>query len=407
MATETTALTTKVVSGSPYQLDRPQTLKASSALLKHIESEAKRKELTSTTQNLLADNDSSSDATSNNEPLWLVVAAKKHIVDKMRLKPGKIPIQHSLNASPTSTICLITADPQRQYKDIIAHPSFPPPLAARITRVIGIGKVKARYKSFESRRQLLSEHDIFLADDRIITRLPEILGKVFYKGIKRPIPIRLSPFTPRKDTSEKRPPPSKSSDVKSIAPPAQCAREIERALSCTHVRISPAATTSIRVGLSSFTPEQVADNVEAVVNGLTEKYITKGWRNIKSIHIKGPNTMAIPIWLADELWVEEKDILEDEEAKRIEERAKQKGKKRKSPDGGDGGRQKKKARKLEDSDFGNEMAERRKKLRQQKEQARGEVDGTAIVQKTRISKEPNGKKMKATTEKAKVVTTPA
>ena len=117
--------------------------------------------------------------------------------------------------------------------------------------------------------------------------------------------------------------------------------------------------------------------------------------------------MAIPIWLADELWVEEKDILEDEEAKRIEERAKQKGKKRKSPDGGDGGRQKKKARKLEDSDFGNEMAERRKKLRQQKEQARGEVDGTAIVQKTRISKEPNGKKMKATTEKAKVVTTPA
>lgn len=39
-------------------------------------------------------------------------------------------------------VCLITADPQRAYKDIVAHPSFPKELGAKIARVIGIAKLK-------------------------------------------------------------------------------------------------------------------------------------------------------------------------------------------------------------------------------------------------------------------------
>ncbi|KAA6407038.1 MAG: ribosome biogenesis [Lasallia pustulata] len=406
MAPVSTALTTKVQSGSPYQLEKSQTLKASTALLKHIKSEAKRKETESDTKNLLAGDDDSSDEAdpSHNEPIWLVLATKKHIVDKKRLKPGKIHLPHSLNGAASSTICLITADPQRPFKDTIAHVSFPTALSSRVTRVIGISKLKARYKTFETRRQLLSEHDVFLADDRVITVLPKLLGKIFYSGSKRPIPVSLEPYK-QKDAAGKRQAAPKNPDTKPIAPPAQVAREIERTLSCAQVHLSPAATTSVRVGLAHFSPEQVADNVEAVVTGMVEKFVTKGWRNIRAIHIKGPNTMALPIWLADELWVDEGDILEEEEAKEALQLASQKNRKRKGREGDEEGISKdKKAKKLEDSDMSKEMAERREKLRQQKKEAREQVDGGEVADEEKRVGDAAIGKSKVKSKKMKAIT---
>lgn len=171
---------------------------------------------------------------------------------------------------------------------------------------------------------------------------------------------------------------------KSVASPAQCAKEIERALGCALIHLSPAATTSVKVGLSTFTATQVSENVAAVVNGMVEKFVAKGWRNVKAIHIKGANTMALPIWLADELWVDEGAVLEAEE---VEERQlaaieTKKGKKgRKMLEGGKGGADRKeggegeKKRKLEDTDFSLEMKERREKLRAQKRELGGAVAG--------------------------------
>ncbi|MCJ1298285.1 Ribosomal L1 domain-containing protein 1 [Hypocenomyce scalaris] len=403
MAPGTIALTTKVESASPYQLEKSQTLKASGALLKHIKSEAKRKEAESGTKNLLAASDDSSEEAgpSAHEPVWLVLTTKKHVVDKKRLKPGKIPLPHSLNGAVTSTICLITADPQRPFKDTIAHPSFPTALSPRITRVIGISKLKARYKTFETRRQLLDEHDVFLADDRVVTLLPKLLGKIFYRGSKRPIPVSLEPYK-QKDSAGKRSAAPKNPDTKSIAPPTQVAREIERTLSCAQVHLSPAATTSVRVGLANFSPEQVAENVEAVVNGMVEKFVTKGWRNIRAIHIKGPNTMALPVWLADELWTDEGDILEDEEAKEAIELASQKNRKRKGREGEEEGLSKnKKAKKLEDSELTKEMAERKEKLRQQKREAREQVDGGVMVEKEEHVRDEETGTLKVKTRKVK------
>jgi len=53
--------------------------------------------------------------------------------------------------------------------------------------------------------------------------------------------------------------------------------------------------------------------VEAVVQGMVDKFVTKGWKNLKAIHIKGASTMALPIWLTNELWVEEGDVRENDE----------------------------------------------------------------------------------------------
>ncbi|KAF2456122.1 ribosomal protein L1p/L10e family-domain-containing protein [Lineolata rhizophorae] len=336
MAPAATELTTKVQSGSPYQLDQSQILRASEALVKHIASEEQRSSGEAPKKNLLADDDASSDEAKGNDdtvPVWLIVTTKKHIVNKARLKPGKIPLPHPLNTDPGTRICLITADPQRTYKDIVAHPSFPSDLGPRIARVIGISKLRAKYKAYEARRQLASEHDVFLADDRIITSLPALLGKTFYQtGARRPVPVSLrgNEKTPRDAQGRKVRRPADAPPAGLVAgSPEAVAREIRRALEAALVHLSPSTSTAVKVGRADWAPEWIAANVEAVVAGLTanDKFIPRGWRNVKSLHIKGPNTMALPVWLADELWVDEEDVLDEawkEDPEKVQQRLEKK-----------------------------------------------------------------------------------
>ncbi|KAL2036613.1 hypothetical protein N7G274_010639 [Stereocaulon virgatum] len=417
MAPKSTALTTRVESGSPYQLDRDQTLRASSALLKHIKTFSQRKEASATTKNLLITDPTSPDnSVSEVEPIWLVLSAKKFITDKQQLKPRKVALPHSLNTSPNTSICLITPDPQRQFKDAIAHPSFPPDLAKRITKVISIKKLEAKCHSFEAKRQLRDSYDIFLADDRIISYLAKNLGKTFYKTTpKRPIPVNLRPPKPKEKKNAALPstkPKKEPTDPSSLIAPPQIAKEIQRTLSTAQIHLHPSTTTSVKVGLASFTPEQVAANIEAVVAGLTDKLIA--WRNVRAVHIKGPNTMALPIWLAEELWTDEGMILEDDEAAEAKAKAAQKGKKRKqgalegSTNGGEevlvkgtkrkevdgvskeeaaGESRRKKARRLAEEEMSKEMKERREKLRQQKKEARQMIEEKGAVEGERVDVE--------------------
>ncbi|KAJ5665407.1 uncharacterized protein N7477_007855 [Penicillium maclennaniae] len=356
-----TALTSKVSTGSPYQLDPPQVVKASSALLRHIKSNQEAKEKSATKKTLIGDNDSDDEETPvNNEAIWLILTTKKHVVDKNRLKPGKITLPHSLNSSPSLSVCLITADPQRK-------------LSSRIEKVIGFSKLKARYQSFESRRQLLAEYDVFLADERIITRLVPTLGKIFYKSSKRPIPIRIQKIEKVDGKRVKADPKKKTNKEEKraeFAAPLIVAKEIERALHSAPVQLAPSTSTAIRIGSSKFTAEQLSENVAAVVKGMTEKFVSKGWRNIKNIHIKGANTTALPIWLSEELWVDNADVLEEgAETAAIENGAANKKRKSTGEEKAIEGKKSKKTKSAEEEDDSAEVAARKEKLQKLKAEA--------------------------------------
>jgi len=367
-------------------------------LLKHIKSTQQEQEKNATKKTLIGDNDSDDeDGAIKNEAVWLVLTTKQHVVDKNRLKPGKIAIPHSLNTSPALSICLITADPQRGVKDIIADSTFPQDLSSRIEKVIGFSKLKARYQSFESRRQLFAEHDVFLADDRIAMRLVQTLGKIFYKSSKRPIPIRIAEIEKvdgkRVKKEKKRPNVPTDKDVKhaSFASPLIVAKEIERTLNCASVQLAPSTTAAVRVGSSKLTAEQLAENIAAVVKGLTDKFVTKGWRNIKALHIKGANTMALPIWLADELWVDDSNVLEAAP----ETDAANFPKKRKAAGDGKLLEEEKKTKKTKSADDEEEaasVAARKEKLQQLKAQALEDGD----TSKATASKAGGKKKRKST-----------
>ncbi|KAG8417562.1 proteasome-interacting protein cic1 [Metarhizium acridum] len=369
-----------VGSNALASIDPDQTLKASKALLAHIKKAAKETSKESTKRNLLEDEDE------EDTPIWLTLTTKRHIADKARLQPGKIPVPHSLNADENSTICAITADPQRAYKNIIGSDEFPAGLRKRITRVIDFGKLKAKYGQYDAQRKLFSEHDIFLADDRIINRLPKVLGKTFYKTTaKRPIPVVLSAKRPKVDGKRaRRDKKTAKDDGVNAGTAADMAKEIEKALSSALVSLSPTTNTAVRIGYANWTPEQIADNVDAVVTGLVGKWVPQKWRNVRSIYIKGPNTAALPIWLTDELWLDEKDVIADQEVEENKAEKANVGKKRKSLDAGaepEPAAPKKKAKKEDkaaaesnDDKLDKQIAERKAKLKKHKAAAAKAMD---------------------------------
>jgi ribosome biogenesis protein UTP30 len=70
---------------------------------------------------------------------------------------------------------LIVKDPQREWKDKVQEANL-----SKVTKVIGVGKLRDKFKPFESKRQLCSQYNLFVADDRVVEMLPKILGKTFF-----------------------------------------------------------------------------------------------------------------------------------------------------------------------------------------------------------------------------------
>ncbi|PHH74461.1 hypothetical protein CDD80_3070 [Ophiocordyceps camponoti-rufipedis] len=400
-----------VASDAVTPIDPDQTLKASKALLAHIQKAAKegaeQAADKSSKRNLLDDDDDVRDT-----PIWLTLTTKRHLSGTTRLKPVKIPLPHSLNEDETITICAITADPQRVYKDVIASPEFPAALAKRITRVIDFSKLKAKYSQYEAQRKLFSEHDIFVADDRIVNRLPKVLGKTFYKSTqKRPIPVVLEAKRTKVNGKlvghKKRNAAAAAAGgegavkASNTASAADMAKEINKAIGCALVSLSPSANTTIRVAYAHWEPEHVAANVAAVASALVEKWVPHQWRNVKSIYIKGPTTAALPIWQTDELWLNEADIVADADDDRDASARAEKaniGKKRKSMDGQPveqavpktkkaktsavddatsrpQRRSKAKAVEGDDGELEKQVAQRKATLRKQKAAAKRDMDG--------------------------------
>lgn len=309
----------------------------------------------------------------------MTLTTKRHIVDTNRLKPAKISLPHSLHTNVHESICIITADPQRAYKNIVASEEFPAELRARIGRVIGYSKLRAKYRQYEAQRQLFGEHDIFLGDDRIINRLPQALGKTFYKTTaKRPIPIVLQKSRPK--AKAKKTPKQKDDEDVNAASPKEIAAEIEKAINSALVALTPSTNTSIKVGYASWKPEQLAENIQAVASALVEKHVPKKWNNVKSIYVKGSETTALPIWQTEELWVDGKDVIADADAKALEGPEKANvGKKRKTIEGVKESKKgplskKQKVPESNDDTLKKQIAETKTRLRKQKDKAKAALD---------------------------------
>ncbi|KAI1165110.1 electron transfer flavoprotein alpha-subunit [Nemania serpens] len=315
-------------------LEPEKTLRASTALVAHLKSEAETKAASASKKDLLAEHDDDGAASLGETPVFVTFTTKRHPTDSRNLKPTKIPTPFPIETDAEKRICLIVADPQRHYKNLVADPEFPDDLRKNVSRIIDFGKLKKKFTAYENQRALYADHDIFLGDARIINRLPGLLGKTFYKSQKkRPIPIEIQARIPK--SAGKRVKPAKG-EVNSCTA-IQLSGEIKRAVAAALVNLSPSTNHAVKIGYASWKPADLAANAEKVVSVMVNKLISGGRKNIRSIYLKGPETVALPIYLTDELWVDkEKDVLNDDSEKAKALLAGEKaniGKKRKSLEG--------------------------------------------------------------------------
>lgn len=365
-----------------------QALKASKALLAHIQKSAKDAAASTAKRNILdvVDDDKAEKPLSLAEtPVWMTVTTKRHIHDSKKLQPGKIILPHPLNDDPEATICLIVADPQRHYKNIVASDAFPTELRERVTRVIDYKHLTAKFKQYEAQRKLYSEHDIFLADDRVINRLPKALGKVFYKTTaKRPIPVVLQKKQPREDGKRAKRA-KKDSDEINCRPTEEITAEIEKAVGAALVHLSPSTNTALKVGFAGMEAKALSANIVKAANEVANKFVPKRNNGVRSIFVKGPQTVALPIWQADELWVDAAaDVIAtgSEQAKAIEAKQEQAniGKKRKLAQEAEWDEPTSKKAKNQDAPDGDDgkldkqIAARKSKLRSAKAKAKSALD---------------------------------
>ncbi|KAI9595933.1 ribosomal protein L1/ribosomal biogenesis protein [Syncephalis fuscata] len=228
-------------------IDDKQVLRASKALLHYVE-----KKNAENGAQLIEDEVS----------IWLVVALKR-IPEKGRAKPIRIPVKHTITKED-ARVCLLTRDPQQKYKDLLSEKEV-----NRVEKVIGLSKLRSKYKQYEAKRELCSSYDLFLADAAIIPLLPRVLGKKFFEKKKLPIPIDIT-----------------KSNLKA---------EVMRACYSTYMSLSAGTCISVRVGHSGMTAKQVAENITHAVPFIVD-HIPKKWRNILALSIKTSESVALPIF---------------------------------------------------------------------------------------------------------------
>lgn len=53
-----------------------------------------------------------------------------------------------------------------------------------VSRVVGLEKLRTKHKTFEAKRALLKEADLFLVDDRVTPEVAKCIGKMWREAKK-------------------------------------------------------------------------------------------------------------------------------------------------------------------------------------------------------------------------------
>lgn len=140
-----------------------------------------------------------------------------------------------------------------------------------VSKVIKFTKLKSDYKAFESKRKLCDSYELFLADKRIVPLLPKAIGRHFYKKKKVPVPVELG----RKNWKE----------------------QIDRVCSSALYFVSTGTCSVVKVAKGSMRKEEIVENLVAAVDGIVE-VVPKKWGNVRSIHLKYSDSLALPVYQA-------------------------------------------------------------------------------------------------------------
>jgi ribosome biogenesis protein UTP30 len=169
-----------------------------------------------------------------------------------------------------------------------------------------MGAIRNNYKSFEQLRRLRDgeivgeEPALVLADENIVLTLPRLLGKAFYKTPRStPISIKISPST--------------------------VSKVVDEAFNKSYIRKNAGNCVAVRIGYAGMSVEELVENCIAIWDRCVnqQKLVKTGIQDVRSVFIKSGSSVALPVWMADELYSQE-DVLEEPVVKSVKAKTKTK-----------------------------------------------------------------------------------
>ncbi|KAL7750140.1 proteasome-interacting protein cic1 [Sorochytrium milnesiophthora] len=209
-------------------------------------------------------------------------------------RPHTARVPHPIHESTRT--CIFVKDPQSSAKELFAEKGV------SFDKVIGIQKYKKKFSSFEQKRTLCSEYDIFYADEAVVLMLGHLLGREFHKAKKCVTLVLLltcaGQYSRHSHDMYRLPIPIDTANL--------TAEKMAELKSSTMFNISPGTALSIAVGsLSSHSDKQLAENIQAVLEPLLNRLCDPktlkalgGERAaiIRSLGVKTPDSICIPIY---------------------------------------------------------------------------------------------------------------
>lgn len=210
--------------------------------------------------------------------LWIILGMHS-IVKRPNLKPYTMylvyfyfrNIPHPFNSLHDSNVCMIIKDNNKAVvKEQIKQFGI-----KGIKKIVSVSSLKTKYSTFEAKRSLCSEFDIFLVDKSLVTMIPKVLGSAFYKRKKFPIPVDLTELE---------------------QDPTATKKHVENAILNTHMFFNNGPCVAILAGNSAQDQECLVKNAVAIVKGLDKIIPNGGHENIKSLHMKSSDSISIPLF---------------------------------------------------------------------------------------------------------------
>mmetsp|Transcript_15113 Transcript_15113/g.17119 ORF Transcript_15113/g.17119 Transcript_15113/m.17119 type:complete len:316 (+) Transcript_15113:76-1023(+) len=253
-------------------VEREQVKKCAKALLKHVSLvEKKKKEGKKRKADLFDEVENDSDRLVEHDTgkvVQLVFTLRSTPAESFKtLKGHKINIPNPLiKISKDLDVCLLVKD-KAEVKKVLEEKSV-----ESVQKVISLKQLRTQYHTFQAKRDLLATYDVFLADDRIVCMLPKTLGQIFYKGPKKPVPVRL--FHRNK--------------------PLNFEKRIRDSLEATYFYLR-GSCCSVKIGRTCFTLDQICENALETITTAVH-HIPKRWQNVQAIHMKTGKSMSLPIY---------------------------------------------------------------------------------------------------------------
>ena len=190
-----------------------------------------------------------------------LIFTAKVIPSSKKVSPITIPIKNTFRTN--ASVCVITKDPQSDYK----HAILDDVSLGRVSKVMGVSKLSKKHSTYMLKRQLSKSYDLFLADERVVTLLPKLLGKAFFKTKRIPVPV---------DMTKK----------------ARWSERINKAIDSTYYFQSTGSCTNVVIGNVSMTKEQLIENAKDVIDFVQRKILVKG---IACVDMQADNCLSIPL----------------------------------------------------------------------------------------------------------------